>query len=524
MHNRAYGFVALLAVISVSIVFGMILGGRLNAPQVVFAAPAGAQIELAPVSTSGPAVMDFADIVERATPAVVGVTSTQLEGGKDADLQDHPFLNDPFFRRFFGDPEQQEPNERPQPHPRIGEGSGFIISPDGYILTNNHVVEDSDSVVVNLADGGRFTATVVGTDPSIDLALIKIDPAGKRLPTLPLGDSEGLRVGEWVIAIGNPLEFAQTVTVGVVSGKERRVPLRSTEIALVSFIQTDAAINFGNSGGPLIDGRGNVVGINTAINRQFLAEGIGFALPINQARNVVDQLRERGYVRRGFLGITMNREPVDEAAREFYALQDTNGVIVSDVKDDGPAARAGLQRGDVIRKVDGQVVTNNFDLVSKIASHQPGDKVHLQVHRKPRDAQAPRTLDLTVALADRGEGMAALNGTEQPTRPDAQPEPEVEEAKGLGLTVETVTPRVRERLRLGRDQVGVVVSKVEFASPASDKGLQPDMVVTAINDTPIESVADWRELLERLSPGSSVKLDVLADDQVAYIFLRLPVE
>jgi len=524
MQNRAYGFVALLTVIGVSIVFGMLLGGRLNAPQVVFAAPSTSTLDLPPASTASPAVMDFADVVEHALPAVVAVTSTQLEEDRRAMPEDHPMFDDPFFRRFFGDPEDGQGEERRSPQPRIGEGSGFIISADGFILTNNHVVEDSDSIEIALDGGRRFDAEVIGTDPSIDLALLKIDPDGETLPTLPLGDSDGLRVGEWVIAIGNPLEFDQTVTVGVVSGKERRVPLRSTDQAVVSFIQTDAAINFGNSGGPLLDARGNVIGINTAINRQFLAEGIGFALPINQARNVVDQLRSRGYVKRGFIGITMNREPIDEAARQFYELPDTNGVIVSNVTGGGPAARAGLRDGDVIRKVDGQVVGDNFDLVSKIASRQPGDDVEVEVYRKTSGVERGRTLELTVTLADRTEGMAALNG-EDPRRPrEVEPEPDVYEAEGLGLTVETLNARLREPLRLEEDQTGVVVTDVEFGSPASDKGFVPNMVITAINDRSVESVSDWRRLLEQLEPGSSVKIDVLIGDQTTFFFLRLPGE
>jgi serine protease Do len=319
MSERTRGLVALLAVIGVSVVLGMILGGKLSAPQVAFAAPETSSLSLLPASTvSKPGTVDFADIVERAIPAVVAVTATQVDGGVPS-AENHPFFNDPFFRRFFGDPEGEgegeDDGERPRPRPRIGEGSGFIIAPEGYILTNNHVVENSDSVEVSLDNGRTLVAQVVGADPSIDLALLKVEPRDGNLPALPLGDSDDLRVGEWVIAIGNPLEFDQTVTVGVVSGKGRRVPLRSTDFAVVSFIQTDAAINFGNSGGPLLDARGNVVGINTAINRQFLAEGIGFALPINQARAVVEQLRTRGYVKRGFLGITMNRAQIDDAAQ-----------------------------------------------------------------------------------------------------------------------------------------------------------------------------------------------------------------
>jgi serine protease Do len=531
LQDRGYGFVALLAVIGVSIVFGMILGGKLNAPGIALAAPevAASPMQLAPASTVSSPVLDFADIVERSLPAVVAVTSTHLhsdDGGGDDDgggspgPESHPFFNDPFFRRFFGDP--QDRGDTPSPHPRIGEGSGFVISPDGFILTNHHVVEDSDVVDVTLQSGKAYRATVVGADPSIDLALLKIDTAGAALPTLALGDSGSVRVGEWVIAIGNPLDFDQTVTVGVVSGKGRRVPLGSTDFAVVAFLQTDAAINFGNSGGPLLDARGNVIGINTAINRQFLAEGIGFALPINQARAVVEQLRERGFVRRGFIGITMNRNGLDDAAREFYGLPDAHGVIISAIQENGPGERAGLQPGDVIRKVDGEQVEDNFDLVSKIAGHEPGDEVRLEVFRKPSPSESGRTVKVPVTLADREEGMASLGGGERRERPEAPPEREVHEAHGLGLTVETLDDALRSRLGLESDQTGVIVTDVKFGSPAASKGLEPNMVITALNERSIRDVSDWRDALERMKPGSSVKLDVLAGSQVVYFFLKMP--
>jgi serine protease Do len=301
------------------------------------------------------------------------------------------------------------------------------------------------------------------------------------------------------------------------------VPLGSTDFAVVAFLQTDAAINFGNSGGPLLDIRGNVIGINTAINRQFLAEGIGFALPINQARAVVDQLRERGFVRRGFIGITMNRNGLDEAAREFYGLPDAHGVIVSAIQEDGPGERAGLQPGDVIRKVDGESVEDNFDLVSKIAGHEPGDQVNLDVFRKRSASEAGRLVRVPVTLADRGEGMATLGaGPERRERPQPTAERDVHEASGLGLTVETLDATLRSRLGLEPDQTGVIVTDVKFGTPAASKGIAENMLITGLNDTPIRNVSDWREALQRLKPGASIKLDVLANSQVVYFFLKMP--
>ena len=360
-----------------------------------------------------------------------------------------------------------------------------------------------------------FWPEVVGTDPPIDLALLKIDTGdGEALPALPLGDSERLRVGEWVIAIGNPLEFEHSVTVGVVSAKQRRVPIGTTDSGVVTFIQTDAAINFGNSGGPLLDARGEVVGINTAIRRANFAEGIGFALPINHARSVIEQLRERGFVRRGYIGITMNPNGVDAAARDYYGLPDSYGVIVEEVTEGGPAAQAGLERFDIIREVDGAAVRDNAELISSVASKQPGDTVRVKVLR---DGE-PRSFD--IVLGDREEGLRAATGDGGPAPGQ---EPREEGSGGLGFTVENLTPAQRDRLELSRDVRGVLVTEVEFNSDAADKGITPVMIISAVNDEAIRSVAEWNEAMERVSPGDAVKvagLDVRG--RPFSVYLRAP--
>jgi len=518
MKNQTFGFASLLAVIGVSIVFGMLLGGKLNAPQPVFAAPNPVTpIHLAPAVTGSGAALDFADVVEKAMPAVVGVRSVTLGQGDSDEGRGEERNPSPeeFFRRFFGEPNGPDV---PPDHPRIGEGSGFIISEDGYVLTNNHVVDGADDVRVRLSDGREFKVKVVGTDTSIDLALLKIDATGEKLPTLPLGDSAAMRVGEWVIAIGNPLEFEHTVTAGVLSAKERRVAIGDTDTGVVSFLQTDAAINFGNSGGPLLDARGNVVGINTAIRRSNLAEGIGFALPINHARMVIDQLRERGYVKRGYIGISMNPEGVDDEAREYLGLPDTFGVLIDAVTADGPADKAGLEPGDVIRQVDGEVVKDNLDLIAKIASKQPGDQVTLEVYRKEGDKG--RTLTMKAELADREEGLRAANSRDTRTEPRSQEEPERAESSALGMTVIELSRSARERL--GVDE-GVLVTDVEFDSQAANKGIGRDMVITSVNDQPLRSMGDWQETVDRARPGSVLKLDVSAPGQRSFtVFLRVP--
>jgi len=517
MSNRGLRFVSLLAVIGLSVVFGMVVGGRLNAPQVALAVSAESPLRLAPApaAAGGTVVADFADVVEGALPAVVRVTSSSLPDEQEGGGQDRQF-EDQLWRFFFG-PDAPDPRGAPRNEPRIGEGSGFVISADGYILTNNHVVEEADQIDVALQDGREFRAKVVGTDPSIDLALLKIDTGdGERLPALPLGDSERLRVGEWVIAIGNPLEFEHSVTVGVVSAKQRRVPIGSTDSGVVTFIQTDAAINFGNSGGPLLDARGNVVGINTAIRRANFAEGIGFALPINHARSVIEQLRERGFVRRGYIGISMNPNGVDAAARDYYGLPDLHGVIVEEVTEDGPAERAGLRRFDIIREVDGTPVRDNTDLISKIASKQPGDTVTVKVLREGK----PHSFE--IVLGDREEGLRAATGGGSRAPGEA---PREEGSGGLGFTVENIGPALRERLQLPADVRGVVVTDVEFNSDAADKGITPSMIINSVNDGAVGSVADWNLALERVKPGEAVKVAGLDPRGRPFsVYLRVPAD
>jgi S1-C subfamily serine protease len=252
----------------------MIVGGRLNAPAVMHAAAPAATTF--PAATAAPgrtvALPDFSEIASDTLPAVVGVQNTTVDKNGDPDAEDDGASEEQMFRFFFGEPQGRRGQPQINPHQqrpqrRVSSGSGFIITPDGYILTNNHVVEGATKIQVTLDTGDKYEADVIGTDPAIDLGLIKIDPKGKRLPTLPLGDSDSLKVGQWVMAIGNPFALERTVTVGVVSGKRRQVGIGTTDPGLANFIQTDAAINFGNSGGPLIDGQGRVVGINTAIQR-----------------------------------------------------------------------------------------------------------------------------------------------------------------------------------------------------------------------------------------------------------------
>jgi serine protease Do len=528
-----YTFAAVLAVMGVSIVFGMVLGGWLNAPRTALAASApalasGAFPVAAPPAGSPATAADWADIAERSIPAVVSVTNTSVRkaNNDEADGEDEGGgpMDDPFYRFFFGpegDEEQGDENPAPrqrraprnqQPQRNVSGGSGFIVAKDGFIMTNNHVVENATKLVVTLDDGSKFDAKIIGTDPLLDLALIKID-AGRELPTLPLGDSDKLRVGQWVMAIGNPLEFERTVTVGVVSGLKRQVLIGRTIPGIANFIQTDAAINFGNSGGPLLDAQGRVVGINTAIVRggfqSPMVEGIGFAVAINEARLAAEQLRDGGKVERGYLGITMNQQGVTDAARAYFDLPDSNGVLIEGVADGGPADKAGLRRDDVIRKIDGRAVRNNQDLLSRVASIRPGETATLEVWRDGKSRE------VRVTLANRPENpVAGLVPRPGQERPGAAPkEPEVAEASGLGLKVEAISPRTRQRFQLADDFRGVLIQEVDPDSSAAEVGsIVHGRILTGINGRPISSPKDFKEALASLKPGKPVKIELYRGD------------
>ncbi len=325
----------------------------------------------------------IADMVELAGPAVVKVdTITEVRTGRNLD----PFFSDPFFRQFFGDsmPFNQGPQER------RGMGSGFVISEDGYILTNQHVVNGAKEIRITLANGQEtLQARVVGYDYDMDLALLKVEASG--LPFLKLGDSDQVRVGEWVIAIGNPYGLDHTVTVGVISAKGRQVTVDDRRFN--NFLQTDASINPGNSGGPLLNLRGEVIGINTAINAQ--AQGIGFAIPSNTVRGILAELKEKGRVIRPWMGVSL--QPLDKELAEYFGVPDTKGAIIAEVMQGSPAARAGLRRGDIIREIDGQEITTPDDVVKIVQSSKIGQRLAMVVHRNKK-AQY-----ITVTIQEKGQ-------------------------------------------------------------------------------------------------------------------------
>ena len=392
----------------------------------------------------------FATVAREASPAVVYIkVEKTVTSGPTMRM---PF-NDEFFRRFFGEPMPGQPQTIPQQKRMVqGQGSGFIISPDGYILTNNHVVGEADKVIVKLLDGREFTATIVGTDPPTDVAVIKIDATD--LPVLPLGDSDKVEVGEWVLALGNPFGLSHTLTAGIVSATGRSsVGISDYE----DFIQTDAAINPGNSGGPLLNLEGRAIGITTAIySRNGGYMGIGFAIPVNMAQSIYNQLIEHGNVTRGYLGITI-QDLTPELAKSF-GLKDTRGILIAEVMPDTPAEKAGLKQGDVIVKFNKEAVDNFAPFRNKIAMSEPGTKVNITVIREGREKSFTVTIEKKVS----GEQAAS-------SRP--------ENLEKLGLTVTTLTKELADRYGY-IDEEGVVITQVDPESSAAGAGLKSGMLIT----------------------------------------------
>ncbi len=492
-------------------------------------APANAelsQLKLAPPPPPAPAVAppSFADLAERAIPSVVQISSMRYI--EDAQDPHEMFRDNPLFRRFFEE-EQQPPDapgdgQRPRSRPERSGGSGFFFTTDGYIMTNRHVVEKAEDLRVRTSDDREFEAKLVGIDPYLDLAVIKVE-SDKPLAALPLGSSDALRVGEWVVAIGNPIMYRNSVTAGVVSGKGRRLNGDATELG--DYIQTDAAINFGNSGGPLLNARGEVIGINTAIvrndggpfgGRGGLIEGIGFALPMDAARRSLDQLVTTGTVRRGYLGVSVS--PLSENGAAFYGLPDASGAVVQRVDADTPAAKAGVRQEDVIISVDGRPVSNSSELVNAISAKRPGDVVRLDIWRFDTQAKRGQKLALDVTLAERRIGLEEEEGRAAPV-----PSPkEAESETSLGITVGPVRPEMREMLEK-RGIRGVLVTAVDPTSNAYREGLQPGAVITDVNGKPTPTVADFRSVVQGIKPGDVVRAIVRSmDGDQALIFFRAP--
>ena len=437
----------------------------------------------------------FAAVGKKAQPAVgyIGVEkSIHAAGGANP----YDFFNDPFFERFFG-PQFRHPRV---PHRRQfkqrAAGSGFIITKDGYILTNNHVVADADKITVRLSDEREFKAKVVGTDPQSDVALIKID--GKNLPVLPLGNSDKIQVGEWVIAIGNPFELMQTVTVGVVSAKGRnRMGISEYE----NYIQTDAAINPGNSGGPLLNIHGEAIGINSAIfSKSGGYMGIGFAIPINMAKNIEQQLLKNGKVTRGWLGVII-QDMNEDLARSFN-LKTDKGVLISEVSKDSPADKAGLKQGDVVQAIDGKAVENVAGLRNTIAMTAPGTKLVLKIIRDGKTYSIPVTIGRQPADF---ESMAKSVGASPLAK--------------MGLTLQNLTPELADQFGYQKGQ-GVLIAGVDPDSPAGRVGLQAGQLIEEVNKIRVHNLRELKKALRRTKNKKQVLLRVRAGEYSQYVVLR----
>jgi serine protease Do len=467
-------------------IIGVLVGLLLTVPR--SGAPAAAVPVNGSASDSSPAVtevvdarpgpngsLNFADIAARLNPAVVNIDATARGRRARKLIEDGA-------RRGPDDPFEQ--GRRGAEAPRRGTGTGFMIDPEGHILTNHHVIEGAERLTVKLADGRSLRAEVVGSDPDTDIALIKVSGPGP-FPHAILGDSAKLRVGEWVCAIGNPLAYEHTVTVGVVSFIGRKL----FDPSLDNYIQTDAAISFGNSGGPLINSRGQVIGINSAVSRQ--ASNIGFAVPINQARAVLPQLKKLGRVERGYIGVTLR--DVDPDLQASLKLARADGALVQDVTAGSPGARVGLRPYDVIVSVDGAPVRTHDRLIREIAERQPGSAARLEYVRDGR------TQTVTVKLAERPKQPAdrVTEAAERSTQRTGPGE--------LGLSLIEIDDSNAHRFDIPSGMTGLMVQRVEPLSVAYDGGIERGAIILEINRQPVNSVAGFRRIVGAARPG-----DVLA--------------
>ncbi len=445
----------------------------------------------------------FAKISEKASPAVVGIKADQTVSQKYSTMPNWPFgdpFDDDFFERFFGRPFPYRRSPQRKSH-RAVQGSGFIVSADGHILTNNHLVGEAEDVKVKLADGREFEAKVIGSDPDTEVAVIKID--ADNLPILELADSDTLEVGEWVIAIGNPFGLSHTVTAGIVSAKGRS-GFRLAEYE--DFIQTDAAINPGNSGGPLINLDGKVVGINTAIVTGHLAYrgniGIGFAIPINMAKFIYGQLIEGGKIVYGALGVIIRDLDADLA--ESLGLQDTKGVAIAEVIEGSAAEKAGMKRYDVVVEFNGEKVEKVNEFRSRVAMLKPGTKVEIVVVRNGKR----KTLN-----AELGESSTELKTAKIPLKAIEQ----------LGLTVQNLTDDLAERYGY-EDQEGVIVTHVEPGSEAARKGIKPGMLIMEVDQKPVRNTRDFDQAIGKAAEAGKVLLLINDGRFRLLIVLKLPEE
>jgi serine protease Do len=458
-----------------------------------FAAKSGSKLTqpVSAVSASQIAAVpsiSFADLVEKIKPAVVNISTTKVvktQGRRSPfgdDFFDRFFGGDDFMRKFFGD--------NPREFKQRSLGSGFIITKDGYIFTNNHVVEKADKIKVRLSSGKEYDAKVIGKDSKTDIALIKIN-ATNNLPVAELGDSDKLRVGDWVLAIGNPFGLEQTVTQGIVSAKGRVIGSGPYD----NFIQTDASINPGNSGGPLFNLEGRVVGINTAIVAH--GQGIGFAIPVNMAKEVLNDLKSKGKVTRGWLGVSVQDITEDIAAN--MGIKEKEGALVADVVKGDPAEKAGLRTGDIIVEIDGKKVHDTHELLRIVAGVPVGKTVVLKAVRDGK------LQNFNITVAERKDQELAS----------------AQERSGdyFGMTLQDITPSIAESLGLS-DRSGVIVTSVQEGSPADEAGIKPRDVIIQVNKVNIKTMKDFQREMGKKGAKDGALLLVKSGGAAHYVVVR----
>lgn len=450
-------------------------------------------IPVASAKTSGPvpgAPGSFSDLVNEARDSVVNISTVKTVKRESFPMfrgpmdQEDPFQD--FFERFFRD-------QIPKEYRQKSLGSGFVIDENGYILTNNHVVEKTDEIKVVLADSREYEAEIVGRDSKTDLALIKIK-ADKPLKPLPLGDSDAMNVGDWVLAIGNPFGLEWTVTAGIISAKYRRIGMDS----YANFIQTDASINPGNSGGPLLNIKGEVVGINSAIfSRTGGSIGIGFAVPVNLAKELLPQLKE-GKVVRGWLGVMIQQ--ITPELREKLGLKDQKGALVADVTSGGPADKAGIERGDVVVSFDGKEVREMNELPMMVGSTSVGKDVEVEVIRKGRK----KTIEVKLGRLDE----------------ESEPSEPVETRTDLGMTVEEITQDNARQFSLSLEE-GLVVVRVHSDSPAAEAGIRPGDVIVEIDQKVVRTLSEYQEAVSGYAKGETILFLVQRGGNTLYLTVKV---